>query len=186
MGWPAVLRPIHLLWVNLITDSFPALALGVDPDDPDIMKEKPRDPKRGLFSGKGGFFLILNGVIIGIITLIAFYIGTRIYPNSLMHAQTMAFVVLSVSQLFYTLSVRHSKKSVLKVGIFTNKYLLGSILLGIILQNLVITIPFFAAVFKVYRLTLNDWIFVILLSLVPLVLNEIFKMSARYSKSKTA
>jgi Ca2+-transporting ATPase len=173
------------LWVNLITDSFPALALGVDPDDPDIMKEKPRDPKVGLFAGKGGFFLVLNGVIIGITTLVAFYIGTRIYPNSLMHAQTMAFVVLSVSQLFYTLSVRHSENSMFKTGILTNKYLLGSILLGIVLQNIVITVPLFAGVFKVYRLTLNDWVFVILISLIPLVLNEIFKIFKRYSKPKT-
>ncbi|AND83954.1 calcium-translocating P-type ATPase, PMCA-type [Clostridium tyrobutyricum] len=185
LGWPAVLRPIHLLWVNLITDSFPALALGVDPDDPDIMKEKPRDPKVGLFAGKGGFFLVLNGVIIGITTLVAFYIGTRIYPNSLMHAQTMAFVVLSVSQLFYTLSVRHSENSMFKTGILTNKYLLGSILLGIVLQNIVITVPLFAGVFKVYRLKLNDWVFVILISLIPLVLNEIFKIFKRYSKPKT-
>ncbi len=176
LGWPSILRPIHLLWVNLITDSLPALALGVDPDDPDIMKEKPRNAKEGLFSGKNGALLIGNGILIGIITLSAFYVGTRIYPNSLMHAQTMSFVVLSVSQLFYTLSIRHSEKSMFQVGIFTNKYLIGAIVLGIILQNIVITVPFLASVFKVFRLTLNDWLFVLLLSIIPLIVNETVKI----------
>lgn len=175
LGWQPVLRPIHLLWVNLITDSLPALALGVDPDDPDVMKEKPRDPKSGIFPGKTGVFLLINGMIIGITTLTAFYIGNKIYKDSLMHAQTMAFVVLSVSQLFYTLSVRHNKKSIFKIGIFKNKYLIGAIVIGIFLQNIVISVPFLADVFKVYMLTISDWFFVILLSFIPLVLNEIFK-----------
>ena len=152
------------------------MALGVDPDDPDIMKEKPRDQKEGLFSGRNGVFLIGNGILIGIITLFAFYIGIKIYPNSITHAQTMSFVVLSVSQLIYTLSIRHNKKSIFEIGIFTNKYLIGAIILGIILQNVVITVPFLASVFKVFTLTPNDWMFVILLSLIPLIINEIAKI----------
>ncbi|WP_446898563.1 calcium-translocating P-type ATPase, PMCA-type [Clostridium sp. LBM24168] len=176
LGWPAILRPIHLLWINLITDSLPALSLGVDSGDPDIMKEKPRDSREGLFSGKNGVLLIIDGLVIGITTLAAFHVGTLIYPDSIMHAQTMAFVVLSVSQLFYTLSIRHRKKSIFKIGIFTNKYLIWSILIGILLQNIVISVPILASLFKVYRLTVNDWFFVILLSLIPLILNEIFKV----------
>ncbi|MCH3965928.1 MAG: calcium-translocating P-type ATPase, PMCA-type [Clostridium sp.] len=179
IGWPAILRPIHLLWINLITDSLPALSLGVDSGDPDIMKEKPRDSGKGLFSGKNGMILVLDGFIIGITTLVAFHVGTVRYPDSLMHAQTMAFVVLSVSQLFYTLSMRHHSKSIFEVGIFTNKYLIGSILIGILLQNIVISVPVLSSLFKVYRLTVNDWIFVILLSLIPLILNEIFKIFRR-------
>lgn len=184
LGWPAPLRPIHLLWVNLITDSLPALALGIDPGDPDVMNENPRSPKEGLFAKGGSILLILNGVLIGLLTLAAFYIGTKIYPNSLMHAQTMAFVVLSVSQLFYSLNMRHREKSIFQLGLFTNKYLIGSILLGIILQNIVITVPFLASVFKVYPLTLKDWIFVLLLSIVPLLVNEIVKIFIRASKVK--
>lgn len=179
LGWPAPLRPIHLLWVNLITDSLPALALGVDPGDPDVMKQKPRDPKEGLFAGGSGIFLLLNGFVIGILTLTAFYIGTKIYPNSLEHAQTMAFVVLSVSQLFFSLNMRHPEKSIFQLGLFTNTKLLGAIVFGILLQNIVITVPVLASVFKVYRLTLNDWFFVILLSLLPLILNELAKIFLR-------
>ncbi len=109
LGWPSPLRPIHLLWVNLITDSLPALSLGIDPGDPDIMDEKPRNPKESLFGGGSGISLILNGLLIGTLTLIAFEVGRIRYSDSLMHAQTMAFVVLSVSQLFHSLNMRHPK-----------------------------------------------------------------------------
>lgn len=183
IGWPTILRPIHLLWINLITDSLPALALGIDPGDSDIMKDKPRDSRKGLFSLKNSILLLINGIIIGISTLIAFYTGTIIYPNSVMHAQTMAFVVLGVSQLFYTLSARHPRKFIFEIGVFTNKYLIGAILIGILLQNIVISVPFLASLFKMYILTIRDWIFVIFLSLIPMVLNELFKLFRRNKKT---
>ena len=131
-----------------------------------------------------GIYLAVNGLLIGILTLFAFKLGERIYPNSLMHAQTMAFVVLSVSQLFFSLNMRSTKKSIFSVGLFTNKYLIASIAFGILIQFAVITIPFLAGVFKVYALTLNDWILVILISLVPLVINEILKIFLRMKKNK--
>ncbi|KOR25098.1 calcium-translocating P-type ATPase, PMCA-type [Clostridium sp. L74] len=179
LGWPAPLRPIHLLWVNLITDSLPALSLGIDPGDPDIMDEKPRDPKESLFAGGAGISLILNGLLIGVLTLIAFEVGRIRYSDSLMHAQTMAFVVLSVSQLFHSFNMRHPKKSIFQLGLFTNKYLFASVLFGIFLQNMVITIPFLASTFKVFKLTMQDWVFVCILSIIPLVLNELVKLFKR-------
>ncbi|WP_125151930.1 cation-translocating P-type ATPase [Clostridium rectalis] len=193
-GWPAPLRPIHLLWVNLITDSLPALSLGADPGDPEVMKEKPRDPKASLFSGGTGVFLILNGILIGVLTLVAFVVGVKVYtrdPNlfplfpkdipedALTHAQTMAFVVLSVSQLFHSLNLRHPSKSIFQVGLFTNKFLIASVLFGIFLQDVVITVPFFAKVFKVFDLLPRDWLFVGILSVIPLVVNEIVKVFIR-------
>lgn len=179
LGWPAPLRPIHLLWVNLITDSLPALSLGVDHGDPDIMKEKPRNPKESLFAGGAGVSLILNGLLIGILTLIAFEVGRIRYANSLMHAQTMAFVVLSVSQLFHSFNMRHPKKSIFQLGLFSNKYLFASVIFGILLQDIVITVPFLASVFKVFDLTAQDWIFVGALSVIPLIINEIIKFFKR-------
>ncbi|HIH9993301.1 TPA: calcium-translocating P-type ATPase, PMCA-type [Clostridium botulinum] len=179
LGWPSPLRPIHLLWVNLITDSLPALSLGIDPGDPDIMDEKPRNPKESLFAGGAGISLILNGLLIGTLTLVAFEVGRIRYSDSLMHAQTMAFVVLSVSQLFHSLNMRHPKKSIFQLGLFTNKYLLASVIFGIFLQEMVITIPFLASIFKVFDLTMQDWIFVFALSIIPLVINEIVKFFKR-------
>ncbi|EHQ87795.1 calcium-translocating P-type ATPase, PMCA-type [Desulfosporosinus youngiae] len=181
LGWAAPLRPIHILWVNLVTDTLPALSLGVDSGDPTVMEKKPRDPKATLFAEGAGIRLILNGALIGILTLAAFAIGNRIYPDSLMHAQTMAFVVLSISQLFHSLNMRHPDKSIFQLGLFTNKKLIYSILLGILLQVIVITIPALASVFKVYPLTLNDWVFVLALSVMPLLINEIVKAIRRTS-----
>ncbi len=179
LGWASPLRPIHILWVNLVTDTLPALSLGVDSGDPTVMDKKPRDPKATFFAEGAGVRLILNGILIGILTLIAFTIGIKVYPDSLMHAQTMAFVVLSISQLFHSLNMRHPDKSIFQLGLFTNKYLIYSILLGILLQVIVITIPALASVFKVYPLTLRDWTFVLVLSIMPLVINEIVKAIRR-------
>ncbi|MDU4133885.1 MAG: cation-translocating P-type ATPase, partial [Clostridium perfringens] len=105
LNWNSPLQPIHILWVNLITDSFPALALGVDKTKEDVMNNPPRNPKESIFIKSDKIQLIINGVLIGGITLFAFKLGERLYADSLIHAQTMAFVVLSVSQLFLSLSL---------------------------------------------------------------------------------
>lgn len=177
LGWDAPLRPIHILWVNLITDTLPALSLGVDPGDKNVMDNKPRDPKESLFK-HDGIFMVVNGIFIGALTLIAYQIGLQKY-GSVVHAQTMAFVVLSVSQLFHALNLRHPKKSIFQVGLFTNKYLIFSIIIGVFLQDIIITVPFLRTVFDVFDLTINDWMIVSLFAISPLVLNEIAKIFKR-------
>ncbi|EGT3614287.1 calcium-transporting P-type ATPase, PMR1-type [Clostridium perfringens] len=176
LNWNSPLQPIHILWVNLITDSFPALALGVDKTKEDVMNNPPRNPKESIFVKSDKIQLIINGVLIGGITLFAFKLGERLYADSLIHAQTMAFVVLSVSQLFLSLSLRSNTKSAFSLGIFSNKYLVYSILLGIFLQVIIISISFIANIFKVTPLLLYDWIVVILVSLIPFAINEILKL----------
>ncbi|MDU5108091.1 calcium-translocating P-type ATPase, PMCA-type [Clostridium sp.] len=184
LNWPAPLLPIHILWVNLITDSFPALSLGVDPGDKGVMDLPPRNPKESLFSGRTGILLILNGILIGGNTLFAFVLGEYLYPDSLRHAQTMAFVVLSVSQLFYSLAMRNETKSLFQVGVFKNKLLIASLIFGIAIQFAIITIPFTADIFKVYSLDLKDWGIVLLISLIPFAINEIVKIFFRASDKK--
>lgn len=191
LGWAAPLNATHILWVNLITDSFPALALGVDPGDKDVMKKKPRNPKDSIFKGSI-FTLLFNGVLIGILTLAAFVYGVHTYggaevtlttvgdnPAALMHAQTLAFVVLSGTQLVHALNMRSENKSIFKLGIFSNMYMIGAIIIGIVLQLAVIYITPIAEIFKVVPLTLGDWGFVAALSLIVLVLNEILKLFRR-------
>lgn len=191
LGWAAPLNATHILWVNLITDSFPALALGVDPGDKDVMKKKPRNPKDSIFKGSI-FTLLFNGVLIGLLTLAAFIYGVHTYggadvtlttvgdnPAALMHAQTLAFVVLSGTQLVHALNMRSETKSIFKVGIFSNMYMIGAIIIGIVLQLAVIYIAPIAEIFKVVPLTLGDWGFVLALSLIVLVLNEIMKLFRR-------
>jgi Ca2+-transporting ATPase len=179
LNWATPLLPIHILWVNLITDSFPALSLGVDPMDESVMEDKPRNPGESLLAGKMTLYLGLNGLLIGILTLVAFKIGENIYSNSLVHAQTMAFVVLSLSQLFFSLSIRSTKKSIFTLGLFTNKFLIWSIILGIFIQVIIISVPFLSKIFKVYSLTAGDWILVTLISIVPFIVNEIIKLFIR-------
>ncbi len=187
-GWTAPLNATHILWVNLITDSFPALALGVDPGDKDVMKHRPRDPNDSLFEGSL-FTLLFNGILIGVLTLIGFIYGVMKYgdagvtlvniannPQALMHAQTIAFVVLSGTQLIHALNMRSTEKSLFKIGLFSNMYLIYAMLVGIGLQMAVIYIPPIAKLFNVIPLTLADWGLVIILSLTPLVINEIIKL----------
>ena len=186
LNWPAPLLPIHILWVNLITDSFPALSLGVDPGDKGVMDLPPRNPKESLFAGRMGILLIINGILIGATTLFAFVLGEYLYPDSLRHAQTMAFVVLSVSQLFYSLAMRNETKSLFQVGVFKNKWLIASLIFGIAIQFAIITIPFTANIFKVYSLSFKDWGIVILISLIPFVINEIVKIFFRTNNKGAA
>lgn len=191
LGWAEPLNATHILWVNLITDSFPALALGIDPGESDIMKNNPRNPKDSLFKGSIGT-LALNGALIGILTLIGFAYGVMIYggegvtlsnilntPKALMHAQTIAFVVLSGAQLVHSLNMRSQNKSIFKIGIFSNMYLIYAILVGIALQIAVIYIPPVATLFNVIPLNLRDWLVILGLSLTPLVINEIIKLFKR-------
>ena len=179
-GWPTPLRSIHILWVNLVTDTFPALALGVDTEEEGIMKEKPRGQKESLFHGMLPF-LLLNGLLIGVITLVAFLIGlngvTKNVPEDLLiHAQTMAFITLSFAQLIHSLNFRSMNHSVFKAGIFKNKFLIYSILLGMVLQILIVSIGPIANLFSVQSLEMTDWGIVIALSLLPLFVNELFKL----------
>lgn len=191
LGWPLLLRPIHILWINLVTDTFPALSLGVDPEETGVMKEKPRHRKESIFSGSISF-LIFNGILIGAITLVAFMAGVYIsgeytgsflsmfsaaIPESaLVHGQTMAFIGLSFSQLVHSLNFRSMGKSVFKAGIFKNKFLIYSILLGIILQVIIVTFGPIAKVFSVQSLGLLEWLVVGVLSLMPLLINELVKL----------
>jgi len=202
LKWPVPLLATHLLWVNLITDSLPAISLGVDPGDHDVMKQKPRDPKESFFAKGAGFRAFIGGLLIGLLTLSAFYLGlwrsnypigkvvsvseNIDYQNALTHARTMAFVVLAASQLFYSLSMRSDIKSIIQVGFFRNKYLLGAIVLGLLFQVLIISVPVLAKPFKVQNLTLEDWGLVILFALIPQFINEIFKAFIRIKKRRSS
>jgi Ca2+-transporting ATPase len=187
--WPVPLLPTQILWMNLITDTLPALALGVDPGDKDVMKKKPRDPKESFFAKGAGVRSIIGGSLIGILTLAAFYFGLNEYgytlgsknisEEALTYARTMSFVVIVASQLFYSLTMRNSTKSIFRVGLFSNKYLIGAIIVGFILQIGVISIPFLASAFKVHNLSFGDWDLVLIFALIPFIVNEIIKVFMR-------
>lgn len=171
--FPVPLSPIHLLWINLITDSLPALSLGVDTYDKNIMNNKPRKGNKNLISKSNIIKLILNGFIIGIVSITSFL--TRYKKVNLIYAQSMAFIVLSFSQLFLSLSIRSEKEYLFKIGLFSNMKLIYSILLGVIIQIILIKIPSFNSFFNTQNLSTNDWIISIILSLIPFIISELLK-----------
>nr|WP_315045374.1 cation-translocating P-type ATPase [uncultured Leptotrichia sp.] len=189
-GWAMPLVPTQLLWVNLITDTLPAISLGMDPGDKDVMNRKPRDPKESFFAEDAGMRAIVGGVLIGTLTLAAFYLGIAHSGNVpikevkdgteiVTYGRTMAFIVLTFSQLFYSLSMRNSKKTIFEVGFFGNMFLIVSIIISIVLQVLLISIPPIAEMFRVTALDPSHWGMVIGLSLIPFAINEIIKVVTR-------
>lgn len=182
-GWEVPLLATQILWVNLVTDTLPALSLGVDNDDKDVMSEKPRSINESFFTEGSAVRAVIGGVSIGILTLLAFYIGVKHYSDSiynasnesLVYGRTMAFIVLTLSQLFYSLTMRNSKKSILQIGIFTNKYLVVAIFVGVILQFMIMAIPSISIMFGVTMLNFIDLDIVIIFSLIPMIINEIVK-----------
>lgn len=189
IGWEVPLIATQLLWINLITDSLPAVALGMDPGDPDVMKEKPRAKNESFFAGGRGWNVLVGGLLIGMLTVIAFWYGYyehgaspfdhSVNPEIVEYARTMAFMVLVASQLFYSLAIRNHVKSIFEIGVFSNKYLAGAIVLGLALQLLVIGIPFMQEAFGLQMLDLKGWLMVIALGLVPLFLSEFLKIFRR-------
>ena len=181
-GWPPPLRPTHILWVNLITDTFPALALGVEPPDPDVMEQPPRNPKESLFAGGTGKQIILNGLLIGALTLGIYSLGRVLYPENLVRAQTLAFGVLSFAQLFHAFNLRHNRKSIFTLGVAGNPYVFAALATGIFLQIFIISTPGVSGFFKVVPLSLFDWMIVFAFSLVPIAVNELVKIFLRAVK----
>lgn len=180
-NWVTPLLPIHILWINLVTDSLPALALSVDPADPDVMERKPISSKEGIMNRKFSLRVFLQGAMIGILSLIAFLIGRQ---TSVEVAQTMTFAVLAFSQLTHVFNVRSSYHSAFR-NMFQNKYLIGAILFVTGLMIMVLEIPYLQPIFHLHPLNTSQWIWVIVLALAPLPIVEIVKGIQRLIRKKT-
>ena len=175
LGHPTPLLPIQLLWINLVTDSLPAMALGMEPPEKNIMGRKPKDTKSGLFEKSTVFNIVIEGCLIGCLSLFAFILGRFVFDgSSLAVARTMAFSVLGISQLVHAFNMR-SERSLFKVGIFSNKKMVQSFIICLALQVSVVSIPFLTGIFKTTPLNSSQWLTVILLALVPILVVEIEK-----------
>ncbi len=172
LNWAAPLLPIHLLWVNLVTDSLPALALGVDPAEPNIMDRQAR-VSRSLFTPGMLWRVAYQGVMVGGLTLIAFLIGRQ---DSLIMGQTMAFAVLAFSQLFHALNLRSHRRSVFRTGLKGNRYLGYALLAAVALMLLVMEVPGINTLFKLESPNLGHWLVILGLSVLPVVIVELFKL----------
>jgi Ca2+-transporting ATPase len=174
LDWPLPLLPAQILWINLITDSLPALALGVDPKESDIMHRPPRDPQSGLFDARSLRTLTVFGLLIGLITLTAFRIGSDL---SVEKGRTMAFATLALCQLVHVFNFRSLHHSVTGRNFFANRPLLGAVLISAALQLAVLLIPAAAAIFRVIPLDAKAWFIVTVLSLSPLFIGEMWKLA---------
>lgn len=168
LNW-TVLLPIHILWVNLVTDTFPALALGVEKAEKDVMRHKPRRAGASFFAEGVGISIIYQGIIKGLITLTVFYIGTRCYSHAT--AVTMAFVTLGLIQLTHSFNVRSNTKSLFTLGVFSNPHLIAAVSVAAFMQVGVVLIPFLNRIFKVEPLNMAQWLIVLAgaVSIIPIV-----------------
>lgn len=171
MGNP--LSPILILWINLVTDSLPALALSMDPAEKDIMTRQPRDPKKGFFTKGMTWRIFYQGATIGLISLAAYIVGYQDGGQQL--GQTMAFAVLGFSQLLHVRNLHSNKRSSFRTSLGSNKSLLGAIFLSSLLLLLVLLIPGVMPIFGVVEMDSTHWLYVVGLSLLPIVVVELMK-----------
>ena len=172
------LVPIQLLWLNLVTDSLPALALGMEPVEEGIMKEKPRDPKDSIFAHGFAASMVFYGILVGAVTLLAYALGEYVLsdPNEADQvACTMSFATLVFCELTRAFAVRSEHHSIFKIGIFSNSMMNKAFAVGLILQLAVLLIPPLQEVFDVTNLNATEWAVVIVLAFVPLITSEIYK-----------
>jgi Ca2+-transporting ATPase len=174
------LLPIQILWVNLVTDSLPALALAVDPAEKDVMKRSPKKNSKGVFTKGLTFRMIYQGFMIGIITLIAFIIGLSVNTDDPMlkidTAQTMAFTVLALSELVHVFNIRNNKESIFKSNPFNNGKLVLAIVFSAALMFVVLLVPALRDIFSIVVLPMDKLLETVLLVISPIIIVEIMKL----------
>ncbi len=190
-----ILEAPHLLWINLITDCFPALALGVEPGEKDIMTQPPRSSKEGIFSNGLGFDMVYQGLMVSILTLAAYFIGVNFefganwYQEVVVngvhsaHGMTMAFLTMSMSEIFHSLNMRSQRGSIFALKA-KNMLLFGAMALAFVLTTLVIEVPFLAALFGFSTITLKEYLIGIGLAILVIPVVEIIKLIQRAIKTK--
>lgn len=183
-GLPLPLLPIQILWVNLVTDGLPAMALGVDPAEPDIMHRRPRHPKESIFARGLGRRIAIRGSLICLGTLLVFIVGFYINNHNLTIARTMAFSALVFSQLFHVFDCRSERFSIFEIGIFSNPYLVGAVCLSVIMQLLVIYLPFLQPIFKTQALGMIDWLVILFVSGGTTILQGFYRSLKRFYLKK--
>ncbi|MGE3821614.1 MAG: cation-translocating P-type ATPase, partial [Isosphaeraceae bacterium] len=177
IGWPAPLTALQILWVNLVTDSLPALALGMEPPEPDVMTRPPRPPQEPVITWSRGLTILFNGTLVAIVTGIAF--GMIYQPGdaeSLAHARATSLMVLAFSQLFFAFGCRSQRYTLPQLGLFTNPWMFAAVATSGMLQASLILLPVTRSVFDLTPYPAQEWFLVMLLSLVPVTVVELGKI----------
>ena len=169
LGLKSPLLAIQLLWINLVTDSLPAIAIGLEPAEEN---RKPVNSRKGIFSDGLWNKIIVEGIMIGMLTLVAFSIGNKYYGIEV--GRTMAFISMGILELVHSFNIK-SEQSIFKIGILENKFLIGSFILGIFVQTIIVIIPPLAEVFQLVRLNQVQWIITLIIAILPIPIMEIQK-----------
>ncbi len=180
LGFSRPLIPIQILWINLVTDGFPALALGADPAEEGIMKRKPRDPQESIFAKGRGKSIVEIGLVMSVLVLIGFYF----FGENMAHARTLAFSSLVFVQLAHTFNARSEKRSIFDIGFFSNKYLIGAVLLSVGLQLAVVYTPVLQPLFETVSLNVKDWGLILALSSIVIFFAELKKRVKTWEAEK--
>ncbi|KYG35140.1 calcium-translocating P-type ATPase, SERCA-type [Alkalihalobacillus trypoxylicola] len=168
LGMPLPLVAIQILWINLVTDGLPALALGMDQPEGDVMKRKPRSPSEGIFARGLAWKIVSRGIMIGIVTLVAFAVTLSAHPDDLIRAQTVAFATLVMAQLIHVFDCR-SEYSVYHRNPFENRYLVGAVLISVILMLIVLYYPPLQTIFHTVTLNFREWLLILAMAAIPTV-----------------
>lgn len=183
-----ILKPVHLLWINLVTDSFPALALGMERTEPDIMKRRAREASEGVFSGGMGFDIAYQGVMVSVLTIAAYFIGHFLETGNLEITNsaigtTMAFLTMSMAEIFHSYNMRSQRGSIFKLG-YTNKALNFAALASFALTVAVIYLPGLSSAFHFEHLSLQQFAAALLLSVSVIPIVELVKLIKRKTKKQ--
>jgi Ca2+-transporting ATPase len=176
LGWPTPLKAIQILWINLVTDGLPALALAVEPPEKGIMNRPPRPPREPVITLKRGLSILTHGILLAAVALIGFWWVYQGQKENLVHAQTTAFCIMAYSQLFFSFSCRSLHLTMPELGVFTNKILLAAIGISALLQLGPVLLPFARPVFEVSDHPTVEWLLVFGLALVPVTIVEVAKL----------
>ena len=183
-GMPIPLRPVHLLWLNLVSDGAPALALGMEKGDKDIMKQPPRPPKEPVINRDMAIGIGVIALVDAIAILTVFYIGLQRYPGHLEAAQTLAFVTLCVSELVRAFTARSEYHSIFTIGFSSNKWMVWAVSASLLLVLLVVYVPFLQPFFDTVPLTLDDWLMILPFFFASAIAMELLKLYFRWRSAK--
>ncbi len=181
-GWPIPLRPVQLLWLNLVSDGAPALALGLEKGDPDIMESPPRSPTEPVINRNMAIGIGVVGVVDALAILTVFYIAMQRYPDQLIVAQTIAFVTLCSSELIRAFTARSEHYSIFTIGLLSNRWMVWAVGVSFLLVLMVVYIPFFQPFFDTVPLSLEDWLLMLPFFFISPLAMELLKMRFRITR----
>ena len=183
IDWPVPLVAIQILWINLVTDGLPALALGMERPEWDIMSRSPRSPHEAVITRQRGLLILFHGTLIASVAALGFWIVYQGDPSRIERARTVTFCIASFSQLFLAIGCRSQRYAMPQLGLFTNPHLLWAIVISGLLQLSVVTLPFAQPIFEVATHLTWEWILIALLALTPVTMIEIVQLLLRLNQN---